>query len=479
MLDKYKKLRNKINAYNFALSTISFDAETIAPKDAFEYRSKMVNTLVGEVMAITKSDEYYQLVRDLSKVELDEYMTREIALELKKLDKNKNVPKELLLEYSMLSQKCSRAWEEAKEARDYNLFKDALHNLIKMIKRIKGIQDPNTLAYDQLLDDNEEGYNMRLYDEFFQKVKDEIIPLIKEVTTTPSIDFIPDKKIQKDFVYYIIDAIHFDLNKGLLSESLHPFTSHTHSKDVRLTVRYDDTFESILSALHELGHAMYNQQISSELDDTFLKYGVSPGIHESQSRFYENIIGRSKGFWKNHYSKLQEMFPEMNQYSLDEFYASLNRVENTLIRVQADELTYPVHILIRYEIEKYIFSDEFDINQLHHKWNDLYEEYLGIRPKNDAEGILQDIHWSWGYFGYFPTYALGSAIAAQIYYTSTMDIEQAIQDNDIVAINEYLKEHIHQYGSLKTPEQIIQGISGEPFNADYYVKYLKEKYSRR
>ncbi len=479
MLDRYIELRNKINAYSFALSTISFDAETIAPKDAFEYRMKMVNTLVGEQMNITKSTEYFELVENLLKEEHDPYLKRELELQYKSLTKNKNLSKEILMEYSNLSQLCSKAWENARNKNDFEVFKEPLNNLIQMIKRMKRLQNHQVLPYDQLLDDNEEGYSTKLYDEFFDRVKKEVVPLIKEVELVEDLDVIPTKEQQEEFIQYLIEVIGFDLNKGLMSTSTHPFTGHTHSNDVRFTVRYDDTFESIHSALHELGHAMYDQQIDKSLNDTFLKYGVSPGIHESQSRFYENIIGRSYGFWKLHFKKLTEVIPALSKYSLDEFYKSLNRVANTLIRVQADELTYPVHILIRYEVEKYIFSESFDINELKNKWDDLYEEYLGVRPSSDLEGILQDVHWSWGYFGYFPTYALGSAIAAQIYYTSTMDIDKAIEENDILSINAYLKKHIHQFGSLKTPNKLIEDISKEPFNADYYIKYLKEKYSRR
>ena len=478
MKDRYLELRKKIKAYNFALSTISYDAETIAPKDSFNYRMEMVSTLVAERMNIYKSDEYAELVEGLSKTELDNVLKREIELELKDLNKNKNVSKELLMEYSKANQIANRKWEEAREQKDFNVFKEALNNLIVLIKKIKALQKHNVHPYDQLLDENEEGYSMEKYDEFFNVVREEIVPLIKEVEVIEKMDYVFDQKAQEAFISYLIETIHFDMNKGLLGESIHPFTTHTHSSDVRFTVAYDDSLESTFAAFHELGHAMYNQQISPELDMTYLSRGVSPGIHESQSRFYENIIGRSKAFWDKHFDVFKTYFPDL-PYEKEEFYRRMNRVEPSLIRVAADELTYPVHILIRYEIEKYIFSENFDIDNLNEKWNDLYEEYLGIRPENDLVGILQDIHWSWGYFGYFPTYALGSAIASQIYYTSSVDIDALIGNNDIETINKYLRENIHTFGGLKTPSELIEGISGEEFNAKYYVRYLKEKYSRR
>jgi len=479
MKRKYLELRKKISAYNFALGTISFDAETIAPKDAFKYRASMVTVLDSERLNIIKSDEYFNIVESLTKEELDPTLNREIELQYKSLLKNKFVPKEMLLEFSTLSQNSAQNWELAREKNDFDIFKDSLNELIKLIKKITKIQANNGDMYDFILDDFEEGYSKERYDIFFNKVKEEIIPLINEVKSTDGIDFAFSKKNQREFIEYLIEVIGFDLNKGYLSESIHPFTAHTQTNDVRLTVAYDDTLESIFSAFHELGHAMYEQNINPNLNGTFLESGVSPGIHESQSRFYENIIGRSKAFWSVHLKKLQELFPELELYSLDEFYNRLNVVKKSLIRVAADEMTYPVHILIRYEVEKYIFSDEFDIDNLKMMWNDLHEKYLGIRPTNDLEGILQDIHWSWGYFGYFPTYALGSAISAQIYYTSSIDINNLVENDKIAEVNEFLKEKIHKYGCLKTPSEIIKNVSGEDFNADYYVKYLKDKYTRR
>ncbi len=479
MIEKYLELRKKISAYNFALGTISFDAETIAPKDAFKYRASMVTVLESERLNILKSDEYFNIVESLTKEDLEPVLKREISLQYKFLLKNKFVPKEMLLKFSTLSQKSAKSWELAREKNDFNIFKDSLNELIVLIKEMTIIQSNNTDMYDFILDDFEEGYSRKRYDIFFNKVKAEIIPLINNVKSSDGIDFVFSKKKQREFIDYLIEVIGFDLNKGYLSESIHPFTAHTQTNDVRLTVAYDDSLESIFSAFHELGHAMYEQNIDPELNGTFLGSGVSPGIHESQSRFYENIIGRSKAFWSVHLNKLQELFPELELYSLDEFYNRLNVVKKSLIRVAADELTYSVHILIRYEIEKYIFSDEFNMDNLNTMWNDLYESYLGVRPTNDLEGILQDIHWSWGLFGYFPTYALGSAISAQIYYTSSIDIDNLVENNKIAEVNEFLKDKIHQFGCLKTPSEIIMNVSGEDFNADYYVKYLKEKYTRR
>ncbi len=205
------------------------------------------------------------------------------------------------------------------------------------------------------------------------------------------------------------------------------------------------------------------------------------GIHESQSRFYENIIGRSKAFWEVHYPKFKELFPkELEDISLDDFHRATNKVEASLIRVEADELTYSMHIMIRYEIERKLFSQEIEAEDLPRVWNEKMMEYLGIEPKTDTDGVLQDVHWSAGLFGYFPTYALGSAYAAQFYYTmiKEIDIDELVKSNNIKAINDWLKEKIHKFGGSKNPQELLLEVTKEEFNAKYYVKYLKEKYTK-
>mgnify|MGYP003891059307 FL=1 len=285
------------------------------------------------------------------------------------------------------------------------------------------------------------------------------------------------------FSEYLLDVFNFDRKKGLLKESVHPFTWNTHPSDVRLTTRYleDMVFSSIFASIHELGHATYEQQIDDKWDDTTLNGGASMGIHESQSRFYENIIGRSREFWDVHYPKFKETFPEqLKNVELDEFLLSVNNVEASLIRVEADELTYSLHIMIRYEIERMLFSNEISVDDLPKVWNQKMEEYLGITPETDADGVLQDVHWSAGLIGYFPTYALGTAYSAQFYYSmiKEIDVTKCIQDNNIKAINEWLKEKIHQFGGSKNPKELLLEVTNEEFNPKYYIRYLKEKYTK-
>ena len=238
---------------------------------------------------------------------------------------------------------------------------------------------------------------------------------------------------------------------------------------------------AIFSTIHEYGHALYGLQVKEAYDGTALSSGIGCAMHESQSRFMENHIGRSKAFWEVNYPKLQKHFPtQLGQVSLDDFMRMINVSRPSFIRTEADELTYPIHILIRYELEKEIFNGNVDYDQLETMWNDKYEEYLGIRPQHAKEGILQDMHWGAANLGYFPTYALGSAYAAQFYHQmeQDMDVEDVLRKKDFAKISGWLKENIHQYGAFKDPQQILMDVTGEEFNPNYYISYLKEKYAK-
>jgi len=380
-------------------------------------------------------------------------------------------------------------WEDAKETNNWDLFKDNLKQLVEFNRKFITYYDTDKEAYDVLLDDFEEGMSMELYDEFFNTLKEDLVPFVLKVLKDgkpldndfTENSFSPEK--QKEFCNYLMDVLNFDQSKGLMKESVHPFTWNTHPSDVRFTTRYLENFvfSSIFAAIHELGHATYEQQIDEKWNVTGLNGGTSMGLHESQSRFYENVIGRSEEFWQAHYPKFKEIFEDETQdISLKDFHRACNKVEASLVRVEADELTYPLHIMIRYEIERMLFSNEIEVEDLPKVWNEKMIEYLGISPKTDSDGILQDVHWSAGLFGYFPTYALGSAYAAQFYYAmqKDLDIDKLVRENKISEINGWLKDKIHKYGSSKTPHELLIEVTGEKFNPQYYVKYLIDKYSK-
>ncbi len=490
-MERFRELLKKKQAYSYALNIIGWDSATEAPKDCFEYRAEMSSILSGEVFKLSTSSEYISVVEELYEARntLSENDKREIVKAKKALDKILKIPQDEYIAYSKLLSTSERKWEEAKSKSDYSLFKDLLKEIIEYQRKFVSYFEIDDHPYNIMLDDFEEGMNMEKYDLFFDTLKSDLVPFVKDLIKNKKqfdesfITRFYDKNKQKEFSEYLLDVFAFNQDKGVLKESVHPFTWNTHPSDVRLTTRYLENFmfSSIFATIHELGHATYEQQISEEFNNTLLKSGTTMGIHESQSRFYENIIGRCDAFWEVHYPKLKEIFAEeLKDVDLETFILGINNVDATLIRVEADELTYPMHIMIRYDIERMIFNNEVEVDDLPKVWDDLYMKYLGIKADDISDGVLQDVHWAAGLFGYFPTYALGSAYAAQFYYTmiNELDLDQLIKDNNIKAINDYLKDKIHKYGGSKTPEELLLEVTKEEFNPKYYVKFLKEKYSK-
>lgn len=476
----------------FATYLINWDSETEAPVGCFEERAKQVGVLSEMEYDLLMSKESIDLITHLyeHQDELSHHLKVEIRHLYKNIQKKLLVPTEELIQYEMLLAKASPIWAKAKQTNDYSYFAPVLKDIIAFNKKyIQYVETNSVKGYDVLLDEYEEGSNIKFYDAFFEMLKKEIVPLVKKIQTKgyafkddfANRSFNIEK--QKQFANYLLNVMCFDQSKGYMKESEHPFTSGFGTSDVRITNHYYENMvvSSIFSVIHEAGHATYEQQCNPALDETLIGGGTTMAMHESQSRFYENIIGRSYAFWKAHFPKLKLLFQkELEDVSLNDFYHYVNKVENSLIRTEADELTYPLHIMVRYDLEKMIMSDDIDINELPKWWNKLYKEYLGVEVPTDTLGILQDIHWAGGSFGYFPTYALGSAYAAQLLYAmkKEIDVEQVSQQENLAQVNLWLKEKVHQYGGTLTPEEILVQATGEKFNPKYYVEYLKEKYTK-
>lgn len=488
--EKLSYYLDKNMAINTALTLLNWDDLTLAPENSNKNTSKAIAILSDESFKNIVNDNVRELLDKLNNdTNLTDIQKSIVSHLTKDYNKMKSIPPEENKKYSELISKAYRIWVKAKTENDFSIFAPCLKQIIEYNKKFAKyrIKD-NKNIYDELLDDYEEGFTTEILDNFFTKLKAEIIPLLKKVTVKN--DMIDKKynslnyetEIQTQFSQWLVKYLGFDFNKGILAESAHPFTTSLHNNDVRITTHYcDKNLESaIFSTIHETGHALYEMGIADNITQTIV--GVATmGMHESQSRFFENVIGRSKEFWTPIYPKLKEFYPEqLKDVSLDKFIKGINKVDLGLIRTEADELAYCLHIIIRYEIEKMIFNDEVSIDELPNIWNQKYEEYLGIKPSNDAEGILQDVHWSGGSFGYFPSYAVGNAIAAQIYYQIKKDIpfEKYLLDGNLKPIVEYLHEKIHKYGITKSTNEILIGMTGEPFNPDYYIKYLKDKFTK-
>ncbi|MBP3504386.1 MAG: carboxypeptidase M32 [Bacilli bacterium] len=491
VIKTYVDYRTKMQALGYASYIISWDSETEAPVGCLEERSKQVGVLSEMSYSLERSNEYIETVKKLYENldSLEDVLKVEIKKVYKDLMNSLKVPMEELVEYSILISKAQSIWADAKVNNDYKKFEPILDEIIKFNKRyVKYLETDELKGYDVLLDMYEEGMTKEKYDKFFSLLKSEIVPLVHKINKLEQSNNLFKNKLfdinkQKEFAEYIMDVMGFDKSRGLIKESEHPFTSGYGTSDVRITTHYyeDLLISSIFSCIHELGHATYEQQCNPILDETLVGGGASMAMHESQSRFYENIVGRSYEFWERHYPKLQSFFKEeLKDVSLEDFYKHVNNVECSLIRTEADELTYPLHIMVRYEIEKLIIESDVDVCELPTIWNNLYKEYLGIDVPSDKEGILQDVHWAGGSFGYFPTYALGSAYGAQMLdaMKKDLDFEKEINKPNLKAINEWLKEHIHIYGATKNPDELINIATGMSFDATYYVEYLKNKFSK-
>lgn len=493
MNEQYEELKtylDKAMALKTAMTLFEWDNETLAPKEAGELTSNVIGTLSGEYFSAVTDPRVKELVGKLKEEkglgEAEAANVREFADELEQLD---CIPRDEYEDYAKLTARASAVWSAAKKEQDFDRFAPTLEKVIDYQKKFaKYRAKDGQKLYNVMLDSFEKGFDMENLDRFFDLLKRELVPFLKRVTAS-------QKKIENGFLSggypeekqeklgrFLAEYVGFDFDRGVMAVSAHPFTTNLHNKDVRLTTHYTDRVDSSLfSVIHESGHALYELGIRDDLTLTPVGQGASMGMHESQSRFFENIIGRSLPFWKPIYGKVQEMFPEkLGNVSLEQFVDAVNRVEPGLIRTEADELTYSLHVLIRYEIEKQLIEEDLDVEELPKLWADKYEEYLGVRPGNPAEGVLQDIHWAQGSFGYFPSYALGSAFGAQLYYhmKKVMDFEGLLEAGKVDVIREYLREKIHQYGKLKDSRQILRDVTGEDFDPEYYVRYLKEKYGK-
>ncbi len=492
MSKAYEQLKTYLDramAIKAAMTLFEWDNETLAPKEAGELTSNVIGILSGEYFQAVTCDEVKTLVKKCRKEDLNEVEAanvRELADELEQLD---CIPQEEYEANARLVAKAASVWAKAKEAQDFEAFAPTLEKVIEFQKKFASYRaKKGQNLYDVMLDTYEKGFDMENLDQFFGLLKKELVPFLKKVQEEGR--HIEDSFLTGDYPEpdqeklgrFLAEYVGFEFDKGVMAVSAHPFTTNLHNKDVRITTHYSDHVDSSLfSVIHEAGHGIYELGIRDDLTLTPVGQGASMGMHESQSRFFENIIGRNPAFWEPIYGKVQEMFPrQLGKVSLEQFVDAVNKVEPGLIRTEADELTYSLHVLIRYEIEKQLIAGELDVKDLSRVWADKYEEYLGIRPENTAEGVLQDIHWSQGSFGYFPSYALGSAFGAQLYYymKENMDFEGLLREGKVSVIREFLRENIHQYGKLKNSRQILKDVTGEDFNPEYYVRYLKEKYSK-
>ena len=448
MIEKFRELVKKKNRIFANLELIQWDLETKTPIKSKPYLAELVGELSMQEYDLFTSEEFENLVETLNKEKnnLTEIEKKEIELSMEEIEKKKKIPADEYEAYAKLTSINQGIWEEAKAKNDFSIVKDNLEKIFNYNKKFAEYRrkDEKNL-YDVLLNDYEKGIDIEKLDIFFNELKKEIVPFLKKIQEKKKslkeenkLNVPVDEDIQMKFAKYLAAYVGFDFEKGLVETSEHPFTLNLNKNDVRLTTnnKRNIPFSTVFSIIHEAGHGIYEQQTADNLIDTLLGAGGSMGLHESQSRFMENIVGRNRAFWKPLYKKAMGFYPFLKDVDFEEFIKQINKIEPELIRTEADELTYSLHVMLRYEIEKIIFAGEVSIDDLPKIWNQKMVEYLGIEPKNDAEGLMQDVHWYSGLVGYFPSYAIGNAYASQIYNTmkKDFDVDKALENQDLKKI---------------------------------------------
>ncbi|MFW5982259.1 MAG: carboxypeptidase M32 [Halanaerobiaceae bacterium] len=493
-LKAFKDHVSKIEYYNSALALLNWDMMTSIPEKGVSARSSLIGLLSSEVFQMSTSSEMEEYINYFSesenKAKLDQIMKVVLKESSKDFKRHKKIPADKYREFVELTSEAQSVWEKAKHKNDFSLFQPYLEKIVNYNLEFIEHWGYEGNKYNTLLDYYEPDMTVENLDQIFEELKNAIIPMLAKIKDSdvqiknPLLNKDFNKEKQKEICKYLLKEMGFDLKAGILEESEHPFTINLNPDDVRLTTHYypENPLSAIFSSLHEGGHGLYEQNINKKLTGTTLGTGTSMGIHESQSLFWEKMIGRSRKFWNQYYSKLQEFFPEKTRdISLEDFYKAINKVEPSFIRIEADELTYNLHIIIRYEIEKALINQEITVSELPEVWNQKMKDYLGIVPETDTEGVLQDVHWSAGLLGYFPSYSLGYIYGAQIYNTARKEIDNfdtLLEEGNLIPIKEWLAEKIHQHGKLLQPIDLIMKVTGEKSNPEYLINYLEEKYTK-
>ena len=483
------KYQATMAAYNHALGVLFHDGSTVAPKESWAGRGQTMGVMSQILYDLETKPENGELLTYLEAngQELSPMERRQVEVMRKSYDQMHKIPAEEYVEYSMLVNEAESKWEKAKNENDFAAFAPYLEKIVNFNRKFAAYYNSDLEPYDALLNEYEEGLNMKTLDAFFARLRSAIVPLLEKVMAAPQIDdsFLNQTcpiDIQKKLSVYLMEVLGLNRDYCGIAESEHPYTTNFNNKDVRITTHYHEknlTY-SMYSVIHEGGHALYELGAEDCYNFTNLSGGVSMGIHESQSRFYENLMGRSRAFIYAVFPKIKELFPrQMDGVDAEMFYRAVNKAQPSLIRTEADELTYALHIMVRYEIEKQLITGKLAISDVPAEWNRLYKEYLGIDVPSDAVGCLQDSHWAGGAIGYFPSYALGSAYGPQMLKKMQEDLGDVYADvekGDLSRVTGWLREKIHRHASFIKPGELFKSVCGE-FDAVYFTDYLTAKYT--
>ena len=476
-----------MHAYNHAMSALYLDAGTVAPRNTTAGRNVTMEVLSRVTFELSTDPKRGELIAYLeaNADELDASTRRQVEVARKSFDQMSRIPAEEYVAYSVLLNEAQDVWEKAKNDSDFALFAPYLEKIVDFNRKFAGYYNPELAPYDALLNEFEEGLTMETLDGFFAQLRGAIVPLLAATQAAEPIDdsFLElayPIEVQRKFSDYLMDLLGLDRGHCGIAETEHPYTLTFNNKDVRITTHYHEknmTF-AMYSTIHEGGHALYELGCGDEYEFTNLSGGASMSIHES--RFYENIIGRSRAFVEVYFPKLKELFPQqLENVTAEMFYRAVNKAQPSLIRTEADELTYCIHVMIRYEIEKQLIAGTLAVADVPAAWNRMYKDYLGIDVPDDKNGCLQDSHWSGGMIGYFPSYALGSAYGAQMLAKMQEDLGDIYADvakGDLSRITGWLREKIHRHAGFKKPAPLFEDVCGK-FDARFFTDYLTRKFS--
>lgn len=485
----YKKTMSKIADVNFSAAILHWDQETYMPPKSAKTRGQQLSTLAGIAHELSTTEELGALLNQLNKdTTLNEKEQRNIKESLKKYNDNKKYTKEFVEEMSKTISETFQAWHKAKKNNDFASYAIPLKKLIKLKREECEILGYEGHPYDAMLNQYEPGAKTADLEVLFADVRSQLVSFVKQISEKEqNSDNFMYKTYDKDKQWQIgidfLKQMGYDFNAGRQDISSHPFTTNFSAQDVRVTTRINenDLNEMLWSCIHEGGHALYEQGLLAS--DYGLPSGeyLSLGIHESQSRLWENNVGRSLAYWKNNYPSLQNAFKDnLKDVSATDFYKAMNVVKPSLVRTSADELTYHFHVMIRFEIEKMLIEGTIEVDELPKYWNQKYKEYLNIDVTSDTEGVLQDIHWSHGSFGYFPTYSLGSFYAAQFFDQAKKEIanlESEIEAGNFKPLLNWLREKVHIHGKTYSADELCINITGKKLDFSHFMNYAKEKYS--
>jgi carboxypeptidase Taq len=490
--NQFKEILGEVADLNYAGSLLGWDQQTYMPPGGAEARGNQLATLGRLAHVRFTSDEVGQLLEDLkpytAQLDPDSDDARLVEVTARQYLKRTKVPPEMVVEFAQLTTAAHQVWATARAENNFARFQPYLEKIVDLRRRYADLFKPYDHIYDPLLDDFEPGLKTTDVKAIFGALRPQQVDLIRAISGRSQVDdsFLHqsfDEQKQWDFGVEVITRFGYDWQRGRQDKSAHPFTTNFGINDVRITTRILPNYvgSALFSTMHECGHALYEMGVNPAYERHTLAGGSSLAFHESQSRLWENLVGRSREFWQHFYPRLQALFPaQLGNVVLEAFYKGINLVRPSLIRVEADEATYNLHVMLRLELEIDLMEGKLAVKDLPEAWNARMQEYLGLTPPNDADGVLQDIHWSGGMIGYFSTYALGNLISVQLWeriHADLPDLPDQIRRGDFKPLLGWLIEKIHRHGAKFEPQELVQRVTGSKIDPAPYMRYLRRKYS--